>query len=809
MKSPFPPKKSQTKNQESNNSSSSSIKNNLNNPNNQNMLKNLKIEYYPSTNKITKSDISDFIRTSSECIPNNEFLIRNTGIPYGINITPFPDIDTSILNQYSFGGGNGKIPRCSKCKSFYNPYCEINNNYTSYKCNICSNMNELNNIDIDTIKKIENNNNEVYEIFANSDYIENSPMSSNFVFILDVTNKSINSGALKTFIESVRNIINNHYFINEERTFVSFITFDHSGISFYKINKKNNSLQILEISGDEPFVPDNKKNLIFPVDDNLDIINTILDSIDNLYCINNINKNEYNKESEHLLFAIECGKILLHNKGGKLIVINSTIDWKYKIPFYEEINRLNNNKGIFNNFSFGIKDSNNIKTKEEDDPFIMLGKSLTKNQISCDIIQVQINNEPQNNHILLNICNYSNGNFFFYKNFNNYIHCKNLFNTIIKSISNQRAYEIIMQYYISQVLLIKQNLSIMPAQFNNSFLLPCIDLNQTFSFILQYKELKPKENQDLKNKGNNVENKFNNEMNNLSDIYIQFSILYTSLEGIRIIRIINKKIKICFDTIEYIKNMDIESVCCIMTKFLIDLIKQNKNVLNAMAEYKYKYFILALSLIKQYNFNELLSTFILIYLGIMKHKYFCTEPLKYKLNIDEINAGKNTLLKMKIDDLLNIIVPKIYDITNILNNTDTFDNIYYQPINLNKEYINNDKVYLIDNGIYLTLYLTVGENNNKRLKLFFGDEMNFNNVGTVFHSEKNVFEENINRDDFELEKCKEIIDLIRNSKKNNYQDIFFSFEKSPSEALLKQCLLLGNYCPWYPYSYKDIFNKLS
>ena len=164
---------------------------------------------------------------------------------------------------------------------------------------------------------------------------------------------------------------------------------------------------------------------------------------------------------------------------------------------------------------------------------------------------------------------------------------------------------------------------------------------------------------------------------------------------------------------------------------------------------------------------------------------------------------------MKIDDLLNIIVPKIYDITNILNNTDTFDNIYYQPINLNKEYINNDKVYLIDNGIFLTLYLAVGENNNKRLKLFFGDEMNFNNVGTVFHSEKNVFEENINRDDFELEKCKEIIDLIRNNKKNNYQDIFFSFEKSPSEALLKQCLLLGNYCPWYPYSYKDIFNKLS
>ena len=182
--------------------------------------------------------------------------------------------------------------------------------------------------------------------------------------------------------------------------------------------------------------------------------------------------------------------------------------------------------------------------------------------------------------------------------------------------------------------------------------------------------------------------------------------------------------------------------------------------------------------------------------------------LKYKLNIDEINAGKNILLRMRIDDVLNIMVPKIYDITNVLNNCDNFENVYYQPINLNKEAINNDKVYLIDNGIFLTFYFSEGENNKKRIKIFFGDNMTFNNVGSVFHSEQSVFEENINCDNFEVEKCKEIIDIIRNNKKNYYQDIFFSFAKSPSEALLKQCLIMDNYCPWYQYSYKDIFNKL-
>ena len=757
----------------------------------ENFISNMKIEYYQDKNQILELNSQEFIRTSSESIPNNDNLIINTGIPFGINLTPFPDIDTTLISQYSFGGGNGIIPRCSKCKSFYNPYCEISNNYTSYKCNICYNLNEIKNIDINTLKKIENKSEDVYDIFANSDYIENAPMSSNFIFILDTTSKSINSGALKIFIETIRYIIDNHYFINEERTFVSFITFNNIGVSFYKVNKKTNAMQIFEISGDEPFIPDNKKNLIFPVDDNSDIINNILDNINNLYNINNTNNNISNKESEHLLFAIECGKLLLHNKGGKLIVLNSSNNWKNKIKLYEEIYYQN-------------KNNNN----EENNPFINFGKSLTKYQISCDIFQLQINGEMQDNQILINICNYSNGNFLFYKNFNENIHYKNLFNNIIKSVSNQKAYEIIIQYYITPILDIKQNLSIIPAQVNNSLLFPCININETLTFLLQYKEIKQKSNQNAKNNSNNIDNSFNQGNQDINNIYIQFGIIYTSLEGIRIIRIINKKINVCFDKMEYIKNIDIESVCCIVIKFLISLLKKDRNPLNAMTAYKYKYYMLALSIFKQSNLNELSSSFILCYLGIMKHKFFCLDPSKYKLNIEEIKSGRNSLLKMKIDDILNIIVPKIYDITSVLNNTDNFENIYYQPINLNKDSIYNDKVYLIDNGLFLTFYFSEGENNNKRLKIFFGDKMNFNNVGNIFHSEQSVFEDNVNCDDFEVEKCKEIIDLIRNNKKNNYQDIFFSFAKSPSEALLKQCLILGNYCPWFQYSYKDFFNKL-
>ena len=45
-----------------------------------------------------------------------------------------------------------------------------------------------------------------------------------------------------------------------------------------------------------------------------------------------------------MIFAIECAKCLLQKKGGKIIVINSSISWKSKLDsIYKEENNNNNN----------------------------------------------------------------------------------------------------------------------------------------------------------------------------------------------------------------------------------------------------------------------------------------------------------------------------------------------------------------------------------------------------------------------------------------------------------------------------------
>ena len=56
----------------------------------------------------------------------------------------------------------------------------------------------------------------------------------------------------------------------------------------------------------------------------------------------------------------------------------------------------------------------------------------------------------------------------------------NLFNYIIKSIKNQRTYEIIMQYCPSSKVVMNHNLTNIPVKVNNSFLFPCINLSQSY-----------------------------------------------------------------------------------------------------------------------------------------------------------------------------------------------------------------------------------------------------------------------------------------------------------------------------------------
>ena len=725
---------------------------------------------------------SEYLRQTSEYIPSNQYEIKTSGIPFGIHITPFPYSEKSknnIIKQYSFGHGNGKISRCMKCKAFINSYCIIE--FSGWRCNICNTLNPKDDNVQNTIEKIISGNN-IFEIFANSDYIENSPMSSNYVFIIDVTFKNIKLGVIKIFSDCLKFIFENNIFQNEDRTYISFITFDYDGVYFFKINK-NGNIQIFNINGDEAFIPDSEKNLLISFDENKDNLINFINSFESLYDISKLNEeddkeiNKNNFESDCLLFAIECGKVLLENKGGKIIVINSTIDWTKRVS----------NINHSNNFYESIDKEKKIES---------LGKVLTKYKITCDIFQIQNKKEYLNVLDLSDICSYSNGCFYLFKNFNMKIHEKNIFNTLIKCIQKQKAFEVLLQIYFPLNIELSQCLSKMPLQVDNDFLLSNIDIEQTFSFIFNYK-----------NKDNSKEKVSGGALKNQTIIFFQFSIIYTNIEGIRLIRVFNLKVPVCsYD--DYLKNIDNEAYYSLISKLLINKIYESKNISNSLSEINQLYLMNSLNFMAHKNYNELLSQGLLYYLGFMKNKIFCIEPQKYKLNQDEINFLYKLILKESINEIMTILLPKIYDLNKIFYSNDSFENISMNPIQLSMGEIKKDSIYLMDNGQFFDFHITFGPKSKERIKLFFGEKMTPEIVGTYFHNEISVFENNINKDNFEIESCNDAIGYLRFKKCNLYQDVFFSFEGTLSENIIKSCMILDDFCPWFSKTYGEWMKKL-
>ena len=174
----------------------------------------------------------DFLKFTSETIPSGQYLIKNSGIPFGAHFTPFPASlkeDNNTIPKYSFANGNGKISRCH-CGTFLNPYCTLD--ISTWKCNICE-QNNPRDAQVDSTLKNIINGSTIYDIYANSDYIERTPISPNYVFVIDTTHSFLKTGALTIVNESLKYIVENQIIQNEDRAYIGFISFDYKSLNFY------------------------------------------------------------------------------------------------------------------------------------------------------------------------------------------------------------------------------------------------------------------------------------------------------------------------------------------------------------------------------------------------------------------------------------------------------------------------------------------------------------------------------------------------------------------------------------------------
>ena len=768
----------------------------------------IKHEYNSKIKHLNSSP--NFISSSSEIFPSDYQTMSQLNIPFSISISPFnntSEYDEIPLIDY----GSHNIPRCNNqnCSAFLNPFIKFIENGEKWICNFCGQENDTEDhyfcdldkngerLDINTKTELCGGS---YEFKTNKSYWKKNktPTHAFFIFVIETSLSAIDSGFLSACIESIKDTVNNDLFYNGDNVNISIITYN-TNVDFYSYGAKFTQPQMLSVVDDPAFLPISKVNLVLNLEDDKEKILQIFDLIQNTFNRNNLNIINNNCKDSEKIFSALNGAFLLGNKLGAKIIIFSSSNVIGNLP---KMNGALDKNSTKEQIAYSCHDVKKLET---------MGINLTNENMSVDLFVSA--EKPTKLLTLYQLCEYTNGNLYFYKKFNIDLHYKNIFNQIRRVLSRPICWEglnkiqfsngIGITNFITPVLIIK----------NDLFVYPNLDSDQNFLFNIGYN----KENSNTEDNSENKKNRnifnFNKieDNNNNNYIYIQSSLLYSHGDGQRRIRIHNLCLPISNNPRLIYESMNAEIIASYYLKLTNDKLYKNKNLASSISytDSQFKFFIDKVlsnqNKIKK-ELPENLEYLPLYMIGLFKHRLFCKDEIDKKHDIDISNFLRTKLQKLSTKEIISYIYPNIYYLNDLENNgkigkydEDTGMFILPQAINCSKNSMKEDGLYLIDNGYLLILYIRKKLNTNIVQHLFGVNDLSFI---TMIINEENVFAE---KNKFK-EKLINIIDYIREGK-SVYQNLIFVFEGSGGEKIINESLIEDNNCQWFPMSYDKFYQK--
>ena len=745
---------------------------------------------------------SHFIKTTYSTMPKSKYLKKQIKIPLGLNFSPLsnyvaPSSIPVISHVESY-----ELPQCQnqKCQAYLNPFVKFINGNKQWKCNMCKYINKTldyyyYSMDDDYNNKIEKNkkpelNYGTYEFITHKNYWKNGKKTNfaSYYFLIDISENSVSSGFSYCVLETIKDCINNNYFYNYENFEIKIciITYEER-INFYPINiNKNNDqninmLSINEIS-DNLFLPTNKDFLLVDLKKYKNKFIQIIESIQN-----NISSESYKAPKDAIRFfdTIKICDLINGKNGGKILIFSGSNISKLDI--------MNSS-----NFDGNINDPKDIKYKLTDGGKIgKLGICISLNGLSVNIFQSckTYTNVKTQNQLVLN----TNGNYFFYRNFSTELHFKNIFNQIHKILLNQNIFDGGLRIKFSHKFGIKDYISPILLYDKEIIFLPNLDSDQNYSFLLEM----------------NYQNDYESSENYIIDdefTYIQASLYYNRGDGKKIIRVYNLCLSVSSNAKDIYDSINPEILGAMITQKLIMDIYKNKNLITSVNNFEeniyqiFNCYFNNLNMIKK-EMSEEMKIFCLYVLGILKNYLFNKNDKGINNDIDLTNFYYTRMLRIKLEEILCFIYPRIYSLDEILNSEQKFDNEFPNIINNNKESLNNNgNIFLIDNGFNLILYFRKDIDKNIIFNMFYTNNINEINFEEI--NEGNLFDNNENKNELQR-KIIEIIDNIRNYK-SVFQNLKIIFEgiNDQNGKIINENLIEDNYNREYSISFNDFFNKI-
>lgn len=265
-----------------------------------------------------------YMQVSCGAFPASAAMYQKFSLPVAVNIQPLNDPETaegfSPVPIVNFG--NCGVIRCKRCRTYMNPFVAWLDAGRRWRCNGCGLLNDVPpdyycNLDQsgkrrDHAERPELNYGSV-EYVAPSDYMVRPPQPPAFVFVIDVSARSVQSGLVKEVCSAI--LANLDKLPGGERTQIGFITFD-SSYHFYNLKSTLSEPQMLCVPDlDDPFLP-LPSELLVNFRESRELVEQLLNKMPEMF-------GSTTNSDSCLMPAVQAGSALMQHIGGKLVVFES------------------------------------------------------------------------------------------------------------------------------------------------------------------------------------------------------------------------------------------------------------------------------------------------------------------------------------------------------------------------------------------------------------------------------------------------------------------------------------------------------
>jgi protein transport protein SEC24 len=278
-----------------------------------------------------------FARLTMTHIPASAEALSSIGLPLGLTLQPLAPLQEGEREIPVLDFGEAGPPRCRRCRAYINPFMTFLSGGNKFVCNMCTFPNDTameyfaptdpTGVRVDRLQRPELMLGTV-DFLVPKEYWTKEPSPLKWLFLIDVTEESVNKRFLDGFCDGIMNALYGDHSQESgeengesQRKFpkgstVGIVTFDKQ-MHFFNLSSKLDQAQMLVMPDiEDPFVPLHEGLFVDP-EESKAVITQLLNQLPQMFNPD-IHSGLKNPEPA-LLPALEAAESALAATGGKII----------------------------------------------------------------------------------------------------------------------------------------------------------------------------------------------------------------------------------------------------------------------------------------------------------------------------------------------------------------------------------------------------------------------------------------------------------------------------------------------------------